>query len=156
MIWACFTGERLKPLVICDEGGIDANEYEDIIYDRLFSLIDDLLTPPEDTEAIRVANENTFLFMQDNAKCHKAQEVLDFLEENQVPIMKWPAQSPDLNPLENLWTEFKAVFHKRFVELFNHPSKSLEARYRYGEVLNEVWYMMGQDLVDRLIESMPR
>jgi len=156
MVWAYFTTEKLRPLIICDEGGIGANEYEDIIYDGLFSLIDDLLTPLEDPETIRVANENTFLFMQDNAKCHKVQEVLDFLEENQVPIMKWPAQSPNLNPLENLWTEFKAAFHKQFVELFNHPSKSLEARYRYGEVLNEVWYTMGQDLVDRLIESMPR
>ena len=153
MVWACFTAESLGPLVVCDEGGIGANEYEDIIYDGLFSLIDDLLTPPEDPETIRVANENTFLSMQDNAKCHKAQEVLNFLEENQVPVLKWPAQSPDL---ENLWTEFKAAFHKRFVELFNHPSKSLDARYRYGEALNEVWYTMGQDLVDRLIESMPR
>jgi len=82
MVWACFTAERLGPLIICDEGGIGANEYEDIIYDSLFSLIDDLLTPPEDPETIRVVNENTFLFMQDNAKCHKVQEVLDFLEEN--------------------------------------------------------------------------
>jgi DDE superfamily endonuclease len=156
MVWACFTGERLGPLVICDEGGIGANEYEDIIYDGLFSLIDDLLEPPEDPETIQVANETTFLFMQDNAPCHKAQEVLDFLKEYRVPIMEWPAQSPDLNPLDNLWTKFKAAFHKWFVELFNHPSKSFEARYRYGEVLNEVWYTMGQDLVDRLIESMPR
>jgi len=156
MIWACFTGERLGPLVVCDEGGIGANEYEDILYDGLFSLIDDLLEPPKDAETIQVANENTFLFMQDNASCHKAQEVLDFLAEYQVPVMQWPAQSPDLNPIENLWTEFKAAFHKRFMELFNHPSKSLEARYRYAEVLNEVWYTIGQDLVDRLIESMPR
>jgi len=143
-------------LVVCDEGGIGANEYEDILYDRLFSLIDDLLEPPKDAETIQVANENTFLFMQDNASCHKAQEVLDFLAEYQVPVIQWPAQSPDLNPIENLWTEFKAAFHKRFMELFNHPSKSLEARYRYAEVLNEVWYTIGQDLVDRLIESMPR
>jgi hypothetical protein len=114
------------------------------------------LEPPEDPGTIHVANENTFLFMQDNAPCHKAQEVLDFLTENHVPVMKWPPQSPDLNPIENLWTEFKAVFHKRFVELFNHPSKSLESRYRYGEVLNEVWYTIGQSLIDRLIESMPK
>ena len=70
--------------------------------------------------------------------------------------MKWPAQSPDLNPLENLWPDFKARFHKRFLELFNHPSKSLEARYRYSEVLQEVWYTQGIELVTKLIESMPR
>src|SRR5579859_2433275 len=49
MVWACFTGERLGPLIVCDEG---ADEYEDIIYDGLFSRIDDLLEPPDDPETI--------------------------------------------------------------------------------------------------------
>jgi len=156
MVWACFTGERLGPLVVCDEGGIGAEEYEDIIYDGLFSLVDDLLELPEDPDTIQVADENTFLFMHDNAPCHKAAHILEFLKENHVPVMKWPAQSPDLNPIENLWTELKARFHKRFLELFSHPSKSLEARYLYGEVLQEVWYSQGMELVEALIESMPR
>ena len=156
IVWACFTGDRLGPLIVCDEGGIGANEYEDILYDGLFSLIDDLLQSPEDHDTIQVADENTFLFMQDNASCHKAKEVMEFLAENHVPVMEWPAQSPDLNPIENLWTDFKTRFHQRFVELFNHASKSLEARYRYGEVLQEVWYSQGMEIVDALIKSMPK
>jgi len=47
MVWACFTGDRLGPLIICDKCGVGANEYEDILYDGLFSLIDDILQPPE-------------------------------------------------------------------------------------------------------------
>ena len=156
MVWACFTGERLGPLIVCEEGGIGADEYEEILYDGLFSLIDDLLEPPEDPETIQVANDNTFLFMQDNAPCHKATAILEFLKENHVPIMDWPPQSPDLNPIENLWVQFKAIFHERFHTMFEYPSKSLEARYRYGEVLQQVWYEIGQDLIDALIESMPR
>ena len=156
MVWACFTGERLGPLIVCDDGGIGADEYEDILYDGLFSLVDDLLEPPEEPDTIQVADENTFIFMQDNAPCHKSHSILEFLEENNVPVMQWPPQSPDLNPIENLWTELKARFHQRFLELFNHPSKSLEARYRYGEVLQEVWYSQGMELVNKLIESMPR
>ena len=156
MVWACFTGERLGPLIVCDEGGIGADEYEDTLYDGLFSLIDDLLEPPEDPGTIQVATEHTYLFMQDNAPCHKATEVLNFLQEHHVPIMEWPAQSADLNPIENLWVALKAAFHKQFIEMFNHPSKSLEARYRYGEVLQEVWYSQGRELVDALVESMPK
>ena len=100
MVWACFTGERLRPIIICNEGGIGANEYEDILYDGLFSLVDDILAIPGNVDEVQIADENTFLFMQDNAKCHKANEVFEFLKENNIPIMEWPAQSPDLNPLE--------------------------------------------------------
>ena len=102
MVWGCFTGERLGPLIVYDDGGIGADEYEDILYDGLFSLIDDLLEIPEDEEEVQVADQNTFLFMQDNAPCHKATEILKFLAENHVPVMAWPPQSPDLNPIENL------------------------------------------------------
>jgi hypothetical protein len=87
MVWACFTGDRLGPMIICDEGGIGANEYEDILYDGLFSLIDDLLAIPEDAEEVQIGDENAFMFMQDNASCHKADTVLEFLAENRVPVM---------------------------------------------------------------------
>ena len=36
--------------------------------------------------------------MQDNAPCHTAKSVKKFLSE------KWPAQSPGMNPIENVWT----------------------------------------------------
>ena len=59
-------------MIVYNDGGIEADEYEDILYNGLFSLIDDLLEPPEEPETIQVANENTLVFMQDNAPCHKA------------------------------------------------------------------------------------
>jgi hypothetical protein len=70
MVWGCFTDKRLGPLIVCEEGGIGADEYEDILCDSLFSLIDDLLEPPEEPEMVRVATHDTYLFMQDNAPCH--------------------------------------------------------------------------------------
>ena len=57
MLWACVISERLSPLIVCAEGGIKADEYMDVLYDGLFSLVDDLLQPPGDLNMIQVANE---------------------------------------------------------------------------------------------------
>ena len=63
MVWACFTVERLGPLIVCIEWDIEADEYEHIIYDRLFSLVDDLLEPLEQSETFQVVDNTIFLFM---------------------------------------------------------------------------------------------
>jgi len=62
----------LSPLIICDERDIRVNEYEVFIYNGLFSLIDDLLEPLDNSETIHIANESTFLFIQENAPCYKS------------------------------------------------------------------------------------
>jgi hypothetical protein len=82
MVLACFSEERLGSLIVCDKEAIGEAEYEDILYDRLFSLIDDFLTFLENTDLIQIAIKNTFIFMQGNPPCHKSTEVLNFLAEH--------------------------------------------------------------------------
>ena len=52
---------------------------------------------------LRTAINQSAVFMQDNAPCHTAKSVKIFLSEEDVTVMKWATQSPDTNPIDNVW-----------------------------------------------------
>ncbi|GET59659.1 IS630 family transposase [Rhizophagus irregularis DAOM 181602=DAOM 197198] len=93
-------------------------------------------------------DQENFIFQDDNAPIHTARVVKSWEEENEVNSLPWPAQSPDLNPIEHLWDELE-----RQVRAHKPLPKNRENLW---EILQEEWSNIEADKYQNLISSMPR
>ena len=87
-------------------------------------------------------------FMQDNAPCHKTKLIDQFFEENGIKTLDWPAQSPDLNPIENLWSLIKRKRQKKY----GMPRDKVDL---INQLMN-IWDELDEDLFKNLAESVER
>jgi transposase len=55
--------------------------------------------------------------MQDGARIHTAGNVMEWLRTKDIEFLEWPPQSPDLNPIENIWAYLKDKLYKRRDEI---------------------------------------
>ena len=89
-------------------------------------------------------------FQQDNAPCHKARIISDwFLEhDNEFTVLKWPPQSPDLNPIEHLWD----VVEREIRIMDVQPTNLQQLR----DAIMSIWTKLSEECFQYLVESMPR
>ncbi|GFY19201.1 transposable element Tcb2 transposase [Trichonephila clavipes] len=89
-----------------------------------------------------------FVFMDDNAPCHRTVAVEQLLESEVIERLDWLARSPDLNPIEHVWD----FLGRRLATRTLPPVTIRELRL----ALQDEWAAMPQQLIDILILSMGR
>lgn len=89
----------------------------------------------------------TNIFMHDGAPCHKARSVTSWLESQNIEILgPWPGNSPDLNPIENMWHIVKTKVARRAPTGFEDMKKAI----------TDVWCTeITSELCKKMVHSMP-
>jgi hypothetical protein len=84
--------------------------------------------------------------MHDNDPKHTARETREWPKTNNIKILDWLAQSPDLNPIENIWE----ILDKK---IKNSPDKPINTEELWS-LLQKEWYSMDKEIVRKLYLSM--
>lgn len=87
-------------------------------------------------------------FMQDNDPKHKSKKTMDFLKTKKFKILDWPPQSPDINPIENLWSIVKR-------RVYGYETNARNMNELWDRV-GEIWTAITKEECENLVRSIPR
>lgn len=133
MIWGCIGSRGTGSICILNRT-MNTEVYVDVLEHKLLPTVE------------KYFGDGNFIFQQDNASCHKSNNSKKWLEENNVPVLEWPANSPDMNPIESLWNILKR----------NVRNKAPQTLGQLKEDIVSCWNEIPSDTCAKLIEQMPR
>ena len=139
-VWGAFSAHKVGMLHRI-EGIMDQHVFNTILHNVAMPTID-MLFPAQSEEDDR----QNFIFQQDNDPKHTARPNRQWLIDNNIRTFNWPSNSPDLNPIENLWSILDRTLHNRT------PNNEADLFL----MLQEAWFNIPIDTLQSLVASMPR
>jgi len=139
MFWRSFIGGRKGPCFIWDRkamGTISATTYIRYALPKVKDIWDEL----------RALYGPDIQFMQDNAPSHCTAVTKTALVEWQINTVDWPAYSPDLSPIETVWSCMKLYIIRKY------PERMPKAQLR--DAIQDAWDSIKEEDLIKLIKSM--
>ncbi len=116
MVWGCVSALGKGNLHFCD-GTINAEKYIEILEHNMLPSRRHLF------------QGRPCIFQQDNAKPHSAHITKSWLRRKRVQVLDWPACSPDLSPIENVWRILKRKMRQRRPRTVSHLKTCLQEEW---------------------------